>query len=545
MGVLSEFEGYRPKDGTAVSFAGGENILLPLSQHGITTLQSLGKMCSGSTLRTSPFCHESPQNQREIQGWVLDTPSSSAASTLPLPYNLFHGITVALCETSESEILSLMQDIESTRTKLSEAVNEIMEPIKREIDSSSGSKNNGDSVRASWSRCKPTDHQGHPSSLQFAMKNKDGDVIFHQDQGKSVPIIDSDEWLPELSPDGYIGFFHHWHHGTRENKLCLYVVCQSYLPKACMEFADMVHRAGDICTAGCVCLSEELQWLRTANTRNRARLIVEVCKKMKIKLPTVLDYNSASSSKNSISALVTTDTLHHDLVLVGGSDNGVVRLLNHCAETKSAFNGSACSMAPWEGVWIFQGLNSTQGCAAQNYTSGVSDFGKPYGDFILPTSAPRILDKSSLCGPNMPLTFVAADPLQCKPLQIWNQERSREAADHHHHYQPSIIVTHKPLPQPQGAGCSFSTEGLDPDVVTAFQKSMALRACPTSYLVPNIPGALPPSMAHNYLIFDEYVLKTMAKFGWSRTQGIVKLSPMACALYEHWKTQGVARYDTN
>ena len=535
MGVLSEFEGYRSKDGTSMSFAGSENILLPLSQHGISTLQSLGKMSAGSTLRTSPFCHESPQNQREIQGWVLDTPSSAQASALPVPYNLFHGITVALCETTEPEILSLMQNMESTRTKLSEAVKEIMEPIKSEIDLSSGNKHNGESRRASWARCKPTDHQGHPQSLQFAMRNKDGDVIFHQDQGKSVPIIDSAEWLPELSPDGYVGFFHHWHHGTRENKLCLYVVCQSYLPKACMEFADMVHRAGDICTAGCVCLSEELQWLRTASTRNRARLIAEVCKKMNIKLPTVLDYNSASL--NSISALVTTDTLHHDLVLVGGGGGGesVVRLLNHCAETKSAFNGSACTMAPWEGVWIFQGLNSTQGSAAQNYTSGVSDFGKPYGDFILPTSAPRIPDKSTLCGPTMPLTFVAADPLQCKPMQIWNQEITSQD-------QASIIVSHKP--PPPVAPCSFSTDGLDPDIIAAFQKSMASRACGTSYMVPNIPGALPPSMAHNYLIFDEYVLNTMAKFGWSRTQGIVKLSPMACALYEHWKTQGAPHYDT-
>ena len=179
----------------------------------------------------------------------------------------------------------------------------------------------------------------------------------------------------------------------------------------------------------------------------------------------------------------------------------------------------------------------TQGSAAQNYTSGVSDFGKPYGDFILPTSAPRIPDKSILCGP---LTFVAADPLQCKPLQIWNQEKSGTAE------QSSIIVSHKPPPLAQAAAaCSVSTEGLDPDVVAAFQRSMALRACTTSYMVPNIPGALPPSMAHNYLVFDEYVLKTMAKFGWSRTQGIVKLSPMACALYEHWKTQGAACYDTN
>jgi hypothetical protein len=531
MGVLSEFEGFKSKDGLSMSFAalaGGDSVLLPLSQHGLSTLQSLGKMSPESILRASPFCHESPHSQREVHGWVLDTPSSAPASTLPIPYNLFHGITIALCEMSESEILSLMQNMDSTRSELSTAVNEIMEPIKNEIDSNCG---NGESVRASWARCKPTDHQGHPQSLQFALRNKEGDVLFHQDDGKSVPIIDSAEWLPELSPDGYIGFFHHWHHGTRENKLCLYVVCQSYLPKACMEFAGMVHRAGEICTAGCVCLSEELQWLRTACARNRARLIAEVCKKMKIKVPTVIDYNSASSQ--TITALVTTDTLHHDMVI--SANSSMVRLLNHCSETRSAFNGSACSMAPWEGVWIFQGLNSMQGSAAQNFTSGVSDFGKPYGDLVLPTSAPRILDRSALSGPNMALTFVAADPLQCKPLQIWSSEGAKLD-------QASIIVSHQ-LPS-SATTCSISVEGLDPDVVVAFQKLMALRSCPTTYSVPNIPGALPPSMAHNYLVFDEYVLRAMSKLGWSRTQGIVKLSPMACALYEHWKTQGMACYDT-
>jgi hypothetical protein len=168
--------------------------------------------------------------------------------------------------------------------------------------------------------------------------------------------------------------------------------------------------------------------------------------------------------------------------------------------------------------------------------SGVSDFGKPYGDHILPTSSPRVLDRSTLSGP---LTFVAADPLQCKPLQIWNQEHSS-----------LIIVTEQPPPttssqSPSQQPLLSSVEGLDPDVVIAFQRYMSLRAYPTSYAVPNIPGALPPSMAHNYLVFDEHVLRSMSKLGWSRTQGIVKLTPMACALYEHWKTQGAACYDAH
>jgi hypothetical protein len=532
MGGLTEFEGHRSKDGVSMihaNVAGCDNILLPLSQHGLITLQGLGRMggggCSSSTLRASPFCHESPLNQREIKGWVLDTPSASPASALPLPYNLFHGITVALCETSESEVLNLMQNIEATRIELSQAVDEIMKPVKEEAEMAGICEN---SKRASWARCKPASHSGFPTSLQYAYRNKEGDVVFEQDSGKNTPIIDSEDWIPELSPDGYIGFFHHWHHGTRESKLCLYVVCQSYLPKACMEFADVVHRAGELCTAGCVCLSEELQWLKNACVRNRTRLIADVCSKMNIRVPTMTDYNSPSASGTKI-AIITTDTLHHDLVLLG--DN--VRLLNHCSETRSAFNGSACSMAPWEGVWIFQGLNSTHSALQSSMMSGVSDFGKPYGDHILPTSSPRVLDRSALSGPNMPLTFVSADPLQCKPLQIWNQEQAS-----------LIIVSEKQIAHIVSPS-TCSIEGLDPDVVIAFQKYLSMRSCPTAYAVPNIPGALPPSMAHNYLVFDEHVLKSMSKLGWSRSQGIVKLTPMACALYEHWKTQGAACYDAH
>ena len=91
----------KPKDALSMAIAGGDFIFLPLSPHALTTLQNLGKICPESTIRASPFCHESPLNQREVHGWVLDTPSSAAASALPIPYNLFHGITVALCDVSE------------------------------------------------------------------------------------------------------------------------------------------------------------------------------------------------------------------------------------------------------------------------------------------------------------------------------------------------------------------------------------------------------------------------------------------------------------
>jgi len=203
---------------------------------------------------------------------------------------------------------------------------------------------------------------GVPISLLAAIRDKEGQIAFKPDHngGGGGPIIDSATWVPELSPDGFVGFYFRWHEGVNENKLCLYVACQSYLPLACLEFADMVHKIEDACTAGCVCLSEEAQWLRSACARNRARIIAEVCARMKISVPTVDDYCSANPSKTPV-ALISTDTLHHDLFLAPVApgkklETAKIRLMNYCSETQSAHNGSVCVMAPWDGIWIFKGL---------------------------------------------------------------------------------------------------------------------------------------------------------------------------------------------
>ena len=67
--------------------------------------------------------------------------------------------------------------------------------------------------------------------------------------------MDGDSWTPELSSNGFVGIFHHWHHGAHEHKLCMYIACQSYLPAACLEFADLVRDAGDGCTSAAVQVS--------------------------------------------------------------------------------------------------------------------------------------------------------------------------------------------------------------------------------------------------------------------------------------------------
>lgn len=202
-----------------------------------------------------------------------------------------------------------------------------------------------------------------PTSLHSAVRDREGRIAFIPDAG---PLIDSEPWRPELSPDGFVGLFFRWNEGlVHESRLCLYVVCQSYLPKACIELTDMVHQLEDACSVGCVSLSEEVQWLRNACARNRARLIAEICAEMDLRIPVVQDYCAKpemeeGGRREALMALVTTETLHHDLRFVAShaapsANAGTTRLLNYCAESKNAFNGSVCAMAPWSGLWIFRG----------------------------------------------------------------------------------------------------------------------------------------------------------------------------------------------
>lgn len=52
---------------------------------------------------------------------------------------------------------------------------------------------------------------------------------------------------------------------TGENVQCLYIACQSHLPAACLEFADLVRDGQDNLTADVVCTAAETHWLRRSH----------------------------------------------------------------------------------------------------------------------------------------------------------------------------------------------------------------------------------------------------------------------------------------
>jgi len=489
-----------------------ELFLLPMSKHGYDTLASMCRSANGEedgekyVISPSPFCHETEDAKREVRGWILDMPMDAACSKLPMVDNMFHGLSIALCDLNEAEIFQLIQDGKSTKQALARAIEELMARQKK---------------KATWSRCKPSPYAaGYPQSLMQATKSKDGSIVFEKDTGNmyEAPILDSEDWDAELSPDGFVGFYHYWDNTKGGNKLVLYCVCQSYLPKACHEFCEMLYKVGESCSASCVVLSEEAQWLRSACARNRARIIAEVCASMGIKVPHMRDYHAASSEVYNV-ALITTETLHHDMYVVGAESK--VRVLNYCAETQKCYNGISCVMAPTEGVWIFQGIHSFHNEASLN-VAGVSDFGKPFGNMVLCTSSPKVLQKH--IPRHSMFTFIHGNPEDCKSHGLWPSAVSATGGRVHPGsscYSPENLL--------------LNLEGLDPLVAEAFQRHMHLANAEGEGHELWSERPRRDESKEYYLSFDENVLREMSRRGWPRNQGIIKLMPLVCGVYEHWK----------
>lgn len=307
-----------------------EHVLLPLSAQAMDTIMHLSRLAHGSTMHLSPFAYEhvADGEMREIRGWVLDTPGDAPAYCLPVGVSLFDGLSIAKCDLTETEILDFLRDAPAMREKLGKAVSALMQRVDSEPE-----------MRATWARCHPSAN-GHPVSLCEATRGKDGRIVFAP-AVESLPLLDSDKWLPELSATGFVGFFYQWGQentsATLNSRLSLFVACQSYLPSAALEFADMVRDAGDSCSAAVVSVSEEAYWLKRSSSRNRARILAEVCGSMGISVQTIDDHN-ASVPANVQLAICPVETLHHDMRVF--HDKNLVRYLNYVSETNMSWYDS-------------------------------------------------------------------------------------------------------------------------------------------------------------------------------------------------------------
>jgi hypothetical protein len=103
---------------------GAEGVLVALSQHARDTLQGMAR--HGSTLKVSPFCHETHEGAREVRGWVLEVPADAPASALPINCCLFDGVSLVECDCPEAEVLQLLSNADETRRRLGQAIEAIM-----------------------------------------------------------------------------------------------------------------------------------------------------------------------------------------------------------------------------------------------------------------------------------------------------------------------------------------------------------------------------------------------------------------------------------
>jgi hypothetical protein len=453
---------------------GSADVLLPLSQAAHSTLLSLIAAGGPNTaLRVSPFCHEGGAYLNEVRGWALDLPKGASVVGLPLGYSLFDGVSLVECQCSEAEVLRLLTHPKETRAALGRAIHAVMSRVE-------------ETRRASWARCRPTEN-GVPVSLYSAFRARDHRVSLCSTPD-AVPLIDSEPWVPELSPDGFLGLYHHWH-PTRK-RLCLYMACQSYLPRACLELADLVRELPPTCTAHDVLHSDEIQWLRQACARNRARLIASACTAMGLPFPAMRDYHSASPGERM--AVVQTETLHQDLL---PTEDGGVRVLNYCAQHGA--DGTLCCMAPVEGLWLFHPNPKKRG--------------------LMPTQTPELADSA----PRSRFTFTGAaatSPVLC----LWDHMRAPS--------QPLLVLlglnSKQQQPDHHAITQSVESAATDPEILAAYRRSVRQLRATTSTPTPTSTNG------RRHLLFDEPVLQAMANKGWDRAH--TQLVPFACGQFHAW-----------
>ena len=434
--------------------------LVPLSTRAEATLKALQERHAEAVLQQSAFCHELEHG--EVRGWSLDVPATAEAHVLPVGNSVGDGIGCFEIQVNGQQVLQLLCEASSLQTKLGKVVEALCAPVE-------------DELRASWWRCSPK--QGcSVRTLQCATRGADGKVRFERSQVPLVPVVDSDQWVPQLSRDGFVGLYHHWDAHAR--RLRLYLLVSSYLQKACLEFTDMVQELGQTCTADDVAQSQELYWLRDACRRNRARLAYLICSAMQLPVCVMCDHH-ASDLRGTLMALATADTLFSDVQSVGGPKQRMVRVLDHCASTKDMSNGSLCVMAPWEGVWAFHGQNARPN----------NRFGGPYGNFYLPTHAPKL------------------SSLPAQSAFVLTRERA-------------TVSQHGVLPK-EDACVAEAHSTLGKVELSCYRRRKERKRLLNTLL------AADQVQNDAYLEFNESVLQAMSDRGWARALGYTIMHPLA------------------
>jgi len=287
----------------------------------------------------------------EFSGFRLTVPKDDIAGALPVNRSMFHGVSMV-------EVDGLLEGGPAGANGWAQGATGGLHPAAMHLLlESSGSENKLQAtMRAFMARVRQA-AAGNTASLQCMP------VFSGSDSGSAAERMrDGADWAADCPATIglYHGFVKRTGRLTREHRL--YLVCAGGMRQACDDFMNLALDISQTsATAGDLCGSEEVWWLRKACSRMRADLLAQCAQAFNLSVRTYRDAHSFRAERQL--AQVTTETLHHDLQTLRDSSVGV---FNRCVDPSTPRNGVLMSVAPSEGLLLFRGADRSS-AAARDY----------------------------------------------------------------------------------------------------------------------------------------------------------------------------------
>jgi len=306
----------------------------------------------------------------ELAGYRFSTPPHDTCGALPVNRNMFHGTSVVQCSASHThghggvnaDSVRLLADIPKCI--------ETMRTLMKETSSDATDATNDKTF----------------ACLDCMPCNTDKNSEFGGVSGVNTNasrVRDSRKWVcDEPVTIGIYQAYVRKFNNSREHRL--FLICTGGSRVACDEFLnlniDLAAQTGT--TAGELCESEEVWWLRKMCSRTRARLLHRAAQAFDLKVPVMPDVQAFNTEQ--LMAVTHIETLKHDISVLRDE---TVAIYNNCVDTTVLRNGVLCEMNPSEGFCLFKGSPTPSNGMQQDY-GGV--FGKHNNCGVFHTSASRI-----------------------------------------------------------------------------------------------------------------------------------------------------------
>jgi hypothetical protein len=284
----------------------------------------------------------------EFSGFRLSLPKDDIAGALPVNRTMFHGVSMvevdgllpgasgagasAAGRLHPAAMHLFLQGAEQDG-RLQQTMREFMAAVRRAA------------VDTASLKCMPV----------YAGVKDGGDAATER-------VRDGADWSADCP--SVIGLYHGFvkRPGRHARDHRVFLACAGGMRQACDDFMNLALDISQTsATAGDLCGSEEVWWLRKACSRMRADLLAQCAGAFGLAVPTYRDTHSFRRERQL--AQVTTETLHYDLQELR---DGSVAFYNRVVDPSTPRNGVLVSVAPSEGLLLFRGADRSS-AAARDY----------------------------------------------------------------------------------------------------------------------------------------------------------------------------------